>query len=462
MSSKSFPFSISERKLLLRFFDIGFSIVGVVLLYVVFEVQYFKIETTNILKYLLVLVFYILFFGEILEMYNLRIANDRYLVLRSSVITGLLTTLFYVFTPILTPELPENRIQILYFFLAITVPIYFWRILYIQFIFSPKFFNRVLIIGSSKTETLRLINLIKSSSPENQIVGYICPEAIDNLDLNFFPFKKLSLEILAMENHVGEFIVDGIKESSFISSFTSQFISLFKKGYKITSADKFTASITERVPKVHLNENFYNHINFSNSQRNRAYLIFHRVFDVIGSLVGIVFLGCMLPVVFIGNQLLNKGKLFYFQERVGKGGDVFKIIKLRTMICSAENNGAVWAVKNDSRITKFGKFLRRSRMDEVPQFLNILKGDMSIIGPRPERPEFVDELSNNYPFYSIRNVIKPGLTGWAQVKYPYASTKEEQYVKLRYDLYYIKERNLLLDFKIIIKTISTVLFLRGT
>ena len=132
------------------------------------------------------------------------------------------------------------------------------------------------------------------------------------------------------------------------------------------------------------------------------------------------------------------------------------------MVENAEISGAVWAQKNDARITKFGKFLRRTRLDEVPQFINILKGDMSIIGPRPERTEFVAELSENYPFYTIRNVIKPGLTGWAQVEYPYASTKEEQYTKLRYDLYYIKERNLLLDFKIIIKTISTVLFYKGT
>ena len=132
------------------------------------------------------------------------------------------------------------------------------------------------------------------------------------------------------------------------------------------------------------------------------------------------------------------------------------------MVPDAEKNGAEWATKNDKRITKFGKFLRNTRLDEVPQFINIFKGEMSIIGPRPERPEFVTELSENYQFYTIRNVIKPGLTGWAQVEYPYASTKEEQYIKLRYDLYYIKERNLLLDFKIIIKTISTVLFYRGT
>ena len=131
------------------------------------------------------------------------------------------------------------------------------------------------------------------------------------------------------------------------------------------------------------------------------------------------------------------------------------------MVENAETNGAVWAVKNDNRITAFGKFLRNTRLDEFPQFYNILKGDMSIIGPRPERPEFVKDLENKIPFYAIRNVVRPGLTGWAQVNYPYANTVEEQEIKLRYDLYYIKERSAFMDFKILIKTITTVLFYRG-
>jgi lipopolysaccharide/colanic/teichoic acid biosynthesis glycosyltransferase len=131
------------------------------------------------------------------------------------------------------------------------------------------------------------------------------------------------------------------------------------------------------------------------------------------------------------------------------------------MVKNAEANGAVWATKNDTRITKFGKFLRKTRLDELPQFFNILKGDMSLIGPRPERPEFVKDLEEQIPFYAIRHVVRPGLTGWAQVNYPYANTIEEQETKLRYDLFYIKERSSFLDFKILIKTITTVLYFRG-
>ena len=131
------------------------------------------------------------------------------------------------------------------------------------------------------------------------------------------------------------------------------------------------------------------------------------------------------------------------------------------MVKNAEQGGAVWATKNDSRITSFGKFLRTSRLDEIPQFINILKGDMSLIGPRPERPYFVEELSQVIPFYETRHIVKPGLTGWAQVKARYGSSIDDSLLKLQYDLYYIKHRSFLLDINIIVKTLSTVIFFRG-
>ena len=462
MPQKNVPFSISERKLLLRVFDIVFTIGGLVLVSFLFNFHYFKFENNTVYSYMFILSAYVLLFGQIFEMYNLEVANDKYLILRSTILTGFSTTLFYVFTPVVTPILPENRLQILYLFLAITVSIYIWRYAYIQFIFKPIFFNRIIILGSDNNEIIKLINLINTKAPNNNIIGYISPKEILNQPAKFLDANKVMLKEFVLNNQISEVVVDNFHKSEFTNQFTPQLISLFKRGNKITSSEKFIESISKKVPETHLNESFYNHLNFSTSQQNRVYLIFHRVFDIIGSIIGIVFLIGLLPFVFLGNLIWNKGGLFYYQERVGKGGKLFKIVKLRTMVENAEKLGAVWAQKDDERITKFGKFLRRTRLDEVPQFINILKGDMSIIGPRPERTEFVAELSENYPFYTIRNVIKPGLTGWAQVEYPYASTKEEQYTKLRYDLYYIKERNLLLDFKIIIKTISTVLFYRGT
>ena len=181
------------------------------------------------------------------------------------------------------------------------------------------------------------------------------------------------------------------------------------------------------------------------------------IFSVSGLVFGIV----ILPLILIGNLIGNRGPLFYIQERIGKNGKPFKIVKLRSMVINAEANGAKWAQKNDLRVTAFGRFLRRSRIDEIPQFINVLKGDMSIIDPRPERPFFVNELSRVIPFYETRNIIKPGLTGWAQVNTRYGSSVDDSLTKLQYDLYYIKHRSLFLDINIIVKTLSTILYYRG-
>jgi lipopolysaccharide/colanic/teichoic acid biosynthesis glycosyltransferase len=149
------------------------------------------------------------------------------------------------------------------------------------------------------------------------------------------------------------------------------------------------------------------------------------------------------------------------QQRVGKNAKPFNIIKLRTMIINAEQNGAQWTKKNDNRITPFRNILRRLRLDEIPQVLNVLKGDMSIIVPRPERPYFVTELAKIIPFYETRHIIKPGLTGWAQIQCRYGSSVEDSLIKLQYDLFYIKHRSIFLDINIIVKTVSTILYYRG-
>jgi lipopolysaccharide/colanic/teichoic acid biosynthesis glycosyltransferase len=191
------------------------------------------------------------------------------------------------------------------------------------------------------------------------------------------------------------------------------------------------------------------------------YLLVVRIFEISISLLGLSIAIFLFPLLLIGNAIGNRGKLFYTQERVGKDGAVFEILKFRTMISNAESNGAVFATTNDARVTVFGKILRKTRIDEFPQFVNVLKGDMAVIGPRPERPFFVKEIAELMPFYETRHVIKPGLTGWAQVNYAYGATIEDSLIKLQYDLYYIKHRSVFLDLNITFKTITTVLFYRG-
>jgi exopolysaccharide biosynthesis polyprenyl glycosylphosphotransferase len=167
------------------------------------------------------------------------------------------------------------------------------------------------------------------------------------------------------------------------------------------------------------------------------------------------------PLVVLAVKLSSKGPIFFRQTRVGMGGRNFEVVKFRTMFTDAESGGAKWATKNDPRVTRVGMFLRKSRIDEIPQLWNVLRGDMGFVGPRPERPEFVAWLTEELPFYYLRTLIRPGLTGWAQVRYGYGATLAETKEKLEYDLYYIKHMSMGLDLLIMFETIKTILRRRG-
>lgn len=187
-----------------------------------------------------------------------------------------------------------------------------------------------------------------------------------------------------------------------------------------------------------------------------------RFLDLIFSLTGLLLSFPLWPVVALLVRLDSPGPVFFKQPRVGENNRLFNVLKFRTMRNDAEKDtGAVWAVKNDPRVTRVGNFLRKSRLDEIPQLLNVLKGDMSFIGPRPERPEFVNQLEQKIPYFSKRHFMKPGVTGWAQVCYPYGASDEDALEKLRYDLYYIKNYSLWLDFLIVLETVKVVLFWKG-
>ncbi|MGA8940528.1 MAG: TIGR03013 family XrtA/PEP-CTERM system glycosyltransferase [Acidobacteriaceae bacterium] len=181
---------------------------------------------------------------------------------------------------------------------------------------------------------------------------------------------------------------------------------------------------------------------------------------LVAAIVLILFLP-LLPFVVLLVRLSSDGPIFFRQERVGLNGKVFNVYKFRTMVVDAEADGAQWAQKNDPRVTRVGEFMRKTRVDEVPQLWNVLRGDMSFVGPRPERPEFVSWLAQELPFYDVRNMIRPGLTGWAQIRYGYGATLAESREKLAYDLYYVKHQTLGLDLLIMFETIKTILRRRG-
>jgi sugar transferase (PEP-CTERM system associated) len=192
-----------------------------------------------------------------------------------------------------------------------------------------------------------------------------------------------------------------------------------------------------------------------------TYLI-KRVLDLSLAFIGLVL---SLPVSLITALLIkleSPGPVLYRQERVGERGEVFSIIKFRSMAQDAEKNGAVWASQNDNRVTRIGGFIRKVRIDEIPQMWNVIRGQMSFVGPRPERPVFVEQLAQKLPYYSLRHSAKPGITGWAQVCYPYGASEEDALRKLEYDLYYIKHQSIFIDLLVIFRTIKTVLFQKGS
>ncbi|HEY6051273.1 MAG TPA: exopolysaccharide biosynthesis polyprenyl glycosylphosphotransferase, partial [Thermoanaerobaculia bacterium] len=187
-----------------------------------------------------------------------------------------------------------------------------------------------------------------------------------------------------------------------------------------------------------------------------------RVFDLLMSTILLVCAGPLLAVLAVLIKLESEGPVFYSQERTGRGGKTYRVHKLRTMHKDAEKvSGPVWASQKDPRMTRLGAFLRKTRLDEIPQVFAVFRGDMSFVGPRPERPFFVQQLKSQIPFFGLREAVKPGITGWAQIRYPYGSSVEDAKAKLEYDLYYVEHQSLFLDLAICFHTAKTVLFGRG-
>ena len=459
---KGIHFEISERKILLRVMDVVF-VLG--MLYIIgksFDFEYFTVTKANWL-WSLVLALYITVFGTVFELYDLKASSKLDTTFRNIVLTTSLTVLLYLFTPIITPFLPDKRLQVLYFFLAIVAAMFLWRMAYVTFIASPRFYKKVIIIGEiSNMETI--VSTISKSDPNYKIVGFINSEGQAEDRVTFkglAEYLPSQLQDVIVEEQISEIVVAIYDSENITSDIYSQLTMLLEKGFTIREYTQVYEEITKRVPVQYVGKDFYKYFPFSRSSQNQLYMFYHRTMDIVCSIIGLLIGVVFLPFIIIGNLIANKGPLFYRQDRVGKHGEVFSILKFRTMVTDAETNGVQWAEKNDARVTAFGRILRNSRIDEIPQFYNVLKGDMSIIGPRPERPYFIKELSQIIPFYETRHTIKPGLSGWAQVNSRYGGSVDDSLEKLQYDLYYIKHRSFFLDLNILVKTLSTVLYYRG-
>jgi exopolysaccharide biosynthesis polyprenyl glycosylphosphotransferase len=235
---------------------------------------------------------------------------------------------------------------------------------------------------------------------------------------------------------------------------------LKNRGVQVQDGNDVYESITGKVPIESIRLSW---LLFSpGSHSSGIFLVYKRFASVVISIIGLLLSLPLLPFVVMAIKLSSPGRVLYSQNRVGRDDRIFRCYKFRTMRSDAEaDTGPTWAEDDDPRITPVGRFLRRTRIDEIPQLLNVLKGDMSLVGPRPERPEFVAALNEKIPYYHLRHSVRPGITGWAQILYKYGSSVEDAKEKLRYDLYYIKNRSVGLDLLIFLNTIKIVLVGRG-
>ena len=232
------------------------------------------------------------------------------------------------------------------------------------------------------------------------------------------------------------------------------------KGIHVDDGITFGESLSGKLSIENLHPST---IIFSNGFRGvLVYKGIKKVIDLIASFLGLLVFLPLCLIIALAIKLDSRGPVFYRQERIGQDGRLFSLIKFRSMTVDAEKDGPVWAVVNDQRVTRVGRWLRKLRLDEITQIINVIRGEMSIVGPRPERPFFVKKLEKEVPFYSHRHAVKPGITGWAQILYPYGATREDAQEKLKYDLYYIKHMSPIMDLRIISETAKIVLLGRGS
>lgn len=358
--------------------------------------------------------------------------------LRSQALTTLMGAAFFYFMPTKILGLEPRRILLGYAvgFLVIT---WLWHLFARRAMRHAIPPTQVLILGEGAPGQRLASQLERAASLGYRVAGLCAPEP--------------GAIAAAIDSHQPDIIVNATGGPLPPESIAALRRCLVEHR-PVTNVAAFTEQVLQKIAVEDVEHGWFIE-NFS-IRRRPLYEAGKRVTDIILSALLLVATLPLLPFVILAVKT-TRGPIFFRQQRTGRNGKPFGAIKFRSMVHNAEANGPQWASKNDSRITGAGKFLRASRLDEIPQLINILRGEMSFVGPRPERPEFVGQLEQQIPFYAERHLVKPGLTGWAQINYPYGDSVEDALEKLRYDLYYIKNRSALLDLSTVLKTVNTVL-----
>jgi len=458
----------AERKTILLVGDIFFTVLALLISlffwaradneWLNFSWQ-FIIERPPFWYYLLPFLWMLMLSG----LYDIRRASNRSEVFQGVGMAAIFSAFIYLFIFFLSAPNSLPRLGVAIFFVAVTLLTLLWRLIYIQVFTTPTFLRRILIVGAGRAGT-SLMEVINSIWPiPFYVVGFIDddPEKIGSTFsgvpvigksedlLRIIEEKEVADVIFSISGNLSHFLVDALLKAE-------------EEGIEVSTMPKIYEELLGRVPIYLLQPDWLLRSFVDEVHNSRFYELSKRLIDIAGSLIGGVALVVLFPIIASLILLDGGAPIFYSQIRLGKNGKPFRILKFRTMTQDAEKDGkARPAEENDERVTHVGKLLRKSHLDEIPQVINILRGEMSFVGPRSERPEIVEELQKSIPFYRARLFVKPGLTGWAQVNYGYASGAEQNAVKLEYDLYYIKRRTFMMDISILFQTFSSVIGLRG-
>lgn len=396
------------------------------------------------------------------DYYELSIAADKWVSLQRLLLITLQLLVVYVVVFFFSERNSLPRLFIIYYGMVSFILLLLARVLNPALIGWASAPRRVLVVGTDWAAKT-IIDVIRSHARTSyDVVGVVGDGQVTSTQVRDVPVLGDASDLLDFvhREQITELIVTSTRE---LTGDTFQAVmDAYEHGLVITPMPLLYERITERVPVEHVGDHWAVVLPISGTSVFNPYPLLKRIMDVMMALIGLAIFIPLLPIIALVIYLDSPGSIFYSQERVGLNGRTFKLTKLRTMIPNAEQKtGAVFAQDGDPRVTRFGRFMRKTRLDELPQLFNVLKGDMSMIGPRPERPEHVQRLQENIPFYRTRHIIRPGLTGWAQVKYSYGKDDKDALVKLQYDLYYIRHQSTILDIGILIRTVGKVLRMSG-
>lgn len=344
--------------------------------------------------------------------------------------------------------------------LMLTIMVW-WRVWVTWLLGHPRLAERVLILGTGKSAVDLAREMLERLELGYKVVGFVGddPALVGKSLINPSVVGLTSDLEDVVRHHKPDRIVVAVSDRRGKLPLATLLRLKLCDGLAVEESSPFYERLTGKISTGMLRPSalIFSH----GSRRLRLYKQVRRLADCVFAILGLVLSAPLMALTAIAIKLESAGPIFYFQERVGAYGQEFNIIKLRSMVIDAEKEGPVWAGEADSRVTRVGRIIRKLRIDELPQFVNVLRGEMSFIGPRPERPVFVRRLEHEVPYYSQRHLIRPGLTGWAQIRYPYGASIEDAIEKLQYDLYYIKNQSPILDAMILFETIRTVLLGRG-